>query len=360
MKNILYLLLFCLITTIAFGQTEDQRKAIELGKKAIQIMDEGQYEESISMLQEAQQLDPKRFDYPYEIAYALYVQEKYVEAAEQLEKLHDYEHVTAHLYQLLGNCYDNTDQPEKALETYKKGLQKFPNEGKLYCEQGILEYARENYNEAIGYWEKGVEIDPYFPSNYYWLGKIFSYTDERIWSVLYGELFMSLEPNTKRTEEMSEILFNTYDDAITISGDGSSGGISFSKNIMINTDKKIKVPFTMDYEVLMSMSTIGMMMSTDTVKTIASLSNTRTTFIEQWYDQKKHKDHDNVIFSFQKKVLDAGHIEAYNYWLLMMGRLEEFETWYNANEDAFNAFVDWFNANRIEFSKKEYFSRLNY
>lgn len=47
------------------------------GLEAIKLMDNGKFDESIKLLEEAQKLDPKKFDYPYEIAYAHYIQEDY-------------------------------------------------------------------------------------------------------------------------------------------------------------------------------------------------------------------------------------------------------------------------------------------
>lgn len=49
------------------------------------------------------------------------------------------------------------------------------------------------------------------------------------------------------------------------------------------------------------------------------------------------------LLVFQKKVIDAGHWDAYNYFLFMPCYPEEFETWYASNSAAFDAFADWFN-----------------
>lgn len=37
------------------------------------------------------------------------------------------------------------------------------------------------------------------------------------------------------------------------------------------------------------------------------------------------KEYPNILFSFQKQVKDAGHIEAYNHWILMKGDEEAFQ-----------------------------------
>lgn len=54
--------------------------------KAIELMDNGKIEASIELLEEAQKLDPDRFDYPYELAYAHYLKKDYKGAIKILER----------------------------------------------------------------------------------------------------------------------------------------------------------------------------------------------------------------------------------------------------------------------------------
>ena len=63
------LLLLLAVSNIALGQT-DQEIAHEKGKKAVVLMDNGRFDESIKLLKEAQKLDPENINYPYEIGYA--------------------------------------------------------------------------------------------------------------------------------------------------------------------------------------------------------------------------------------------------------------------------------------------------
>ena len=77
--------------------------ALEKGLAAIELMDNGKINESIKLLKEAQKLDPDRFDYPYEIAYAYYLKEDYKRVIKLLEKNSNHTNVNERLYQLLGN-----------------------------------------------------------------------------------------------------------------------------------------------------------------------------------------------------------------------------------------------------------------
>ena len=67
--KILGLLIFLTASNITFGQT-NKEKALEKGKEALKIEDEGKLEEAIKLLEEAQKLDPDDINYPYELGYA--------------------------------------------------------------------------------------------------------------------------------------------------------------------------------------------------------------------------------------------------------------------------------------------------
>jgi hypothetical protein len=90
---------------------------------------------------------------------------------------------------------------------------------------------------------------------------------------------------------------------------------------------------------------------------IAYLHAARSGFLDRWYSEKRNKEYNNMVIEYQKKVKDAGHFEAYNYWLMMAGNEEEFKTWYATNEDKFKAFAEWFNKNEVTVDKDHHFLR---
>jgi len=90
-------IMFVLIGQVTYGQG-NKDKALEKGQAAIELMDNGKIDESIKLLEEAQQLDPDRFDYPYELAYAHYLKEDYKGAIKILEKNINHKDVTERLF----------------------------------------------------------------------------------------------------------------------------------------------------------------------------------------------------------------------------------------------------------------------
>ena len=54
---------------------------------------------------------------------------------------------------------------------------------------------------------------------------------------------------------------------------------------------------------------------------------------------------------------DAGHMEAYNYWILMKGDNYEFMNWQLADKDKWEAFIEWFSANPLKLDSENKFTR---
>ena len=136
---------FLLANFSLFAQTEDKsedekEQAMEIAREAIKLMDEGEYEESIEILEEAKTLDSTNYIFDYEIGYAHFLQEDNNTAIDILEAvIEDYDTIGADLYQLLGNVYDFKEKPKEAIRAYKEGLEMFPNAGRLYLELGVVE-----------------------------------------------------------------------------------------------------------------------------------------------------------------------------------------------------------------------------
>lgn len=349
--------MFCV--QLSFAQT-NKEKARELGLKAVTLMDSGEIEESLKLLKEATKLDPDNFNYPYETAYANYAKQDYKTAIKILEKLKTHKDVEPALFQLLGNSYDMTGKRELAFEAYDEGIAKFPNSGSLYLEKGNVHWALNEYNKALDYYEKGIEMDPKFPSNYYRATRIYCNSSEEVWGMIYGEIFMNLERNSKRTVEISKLLFDTYKKEIKFTSD-STMSVSFSQNATINIDdlssgKDFKLPYGIGvYEPTLIMSLIG-------VKAIDinTLDGVRTRFLDAYYKGENYKSYPNVLFDYQKRIQTAGHLEAYNHWILMKGDETNFKAWQIDNKKKWDDFVTWFTENGLVIDQNNRFSTSQY
>ncbi len=358
--GIFILSILLLVVSTASAQSNAE-KAAELGKQAVTLEDNGNYGGALKLLAEAQKLDPNSLTYPYEMAYSYYSQKEYQKAIDVLSGLTASKDVFAKVYQLLGNAYDDNGQTDKAIETYNSGLKLFPDAGELYLESAVLQLGKKNYTKALGFCEQGIKADPSFPSNYYWAARIYCNSTERVWGVIYGELFMNIERNTKRTQEISKLLYDSYKTSITITASPYKANVDFSKQDTIALSKdadmsKFKLPFHMAYGMPVSMALLG-----ETTVDMASLDRIRGRFLDIYFHQLGYdKKYPNALYDYQQTVFKAGHLEAYNHWILMQGDMEAFNAWEKDNRDKWNAFLTWFNANPIKLNSNNRFYRAQY
>jgi tetratricopeptide (TPR) repeat protein len=353
-----------LITFISATAQSDKEKAVELGRDAIKVMDEGNLDLSIEMLQQARKLDPKTMDYPYEIAFAYYQKQDYKKSLEFSRPLIKHKNVTDRVFQLIGNTYDMMGDPDKSLDVYEQGIKKFPHSGALYLESGVVLRANNKIDEAVGFWERGIKADPNHSSNYYWLCKTFADSEEKIWALLYGELFMSLEYNSKRTSEISALLYKTYQKIYVATSD-STGKYDLTKKgftITVSSKSDFKniaktgfLPFEGNFTMVFTTCALNFNQGID----LKSIHDARICFLKSWFE-KHAANFPNVVLDFEKRMNDAGVFEAFNYWLLSQGNYEQFEHWREQNPGKFDALAKWIKENPIALEAKDKYSRLDY
>jgi len=337
MKKIILFTLLHLFSISLIAQT-NKEKALELGKEAIKIMDEGKIDESIKLLEQGKKLDTENYIYPYEIAYAHTLREEYEEAIKILEKLKKYKSINNQVFQMSGNCYDYLGNPNQAMKEYDEGLKMFPNSGNLYLEKGNIFVYQEKYDEAIQNFEKGIKVEPEFPSNYYRLAKLFLNSNDKLSGLIYGELFLNLERTTDRSLEMSKLLYDTYKSSIIFNENEIKFDFCeiFVDASLIQEDGKISLPLCAIFG-----KNIGMAVSEENQFNLNTLSSMRINFINYFF-KEDYKKYPNVLFEYHKKMLDNNVFEAYNHYLFQIGAEKEFKNWVNTNKIKYNEFLEWY------------------
>ncbi len=375
MKKILINVLFLVFLSFGnnvslFAQNESQEVS-DLIKAAVFKMDNGDFDESILLLEKAEKMDSKSTYVKYEMSYAYYLKKDYNKSIKILNKLIKRNDALDYYYQMLGNAYDNNGESDKAIKAYAEGIKRFPNSGKLFLETGNVYYNQKDYDSAIRWYEKGVEADPKYPSNYFRMAHLFLNSDQEVWGMIYGEIFLNLEPSSKRSSVMSEMLYNTYKNEIKFEDTVSK--VSFSKqqiDISYDPDKEddLLAKLTKAYEDSKDVSKMPwanrvyeqVMLSSlgdEKVINLASLNRIRSNFVDIYFEKAHNVGNSVLLFDFQKRLKDAGYFETYNYWLLSQGNVDEFNEWLKDNKDKYDGFIYWMNNNSIQIDESNVFLR---
>ncbi|MBS1972912.1 MAG: hypothetical protein JST13_01070, partial [Bacteroidetes bacterium] len=223
-------------------------------------------------------------------------------------------------YQILGMVYKATEQRKECEKMYKQALKKFPESGVLYNEYGEV-IGTENGPAAIKLWEKGIEADPGFATNYYNASKYYYTKNEKMWCALYGEIFANMESYSARTAEMKGILLAVYKKI-------------FADEALLK-NQKIKNEF--ESAVVNGLSAQANAVSNG-VNT-ETLTVMRTEFILSWFNQKITR-FPFRLFDYQQQLLKEGMFNAYNEWLFGAEEdLAKFQTWTKTHDEEYNRFI---------------------
>jgi Tfp pilus assembly protein PilF len=322
----------------AFSQpTGAEKEAWQLAQEARERIVTGDFRVAAEKYSRAFKLCPNNLDYQIGLAHARYFLKEYTAAMELSQPLMMGRKARAEAFQVYGNCQDAQGQSYEALETYRKGLKRFPNAGMLYMEMGIVEFGRKRDAQALQYWEQGIVAQPTYPSNYYFAAKRLFEQGDYAWAANYAELFINLERIGDRVREMSKLFMQAHERARHFDYEKA-----FRWHFFQVKDTATGLPLPAPrYHLLLDSSFTSEFTDTATKISIANLLDIRR-FVCHWLPQQLPDNPARGLLDWQQLIVQAGHLEAYHYWLLYDARQEEFLAWFEENQPRYEAFEGWF------------------
>lgn len=187
------------------------------------------------------------------------------------------------------------------------------------------------------------------PEPYELLATSFGNTTEKVWAVIYGEVFCNLSPDKGRTTQMGSLMFGWYDKALSVKGS------SVSANLTENAEASQKQPpFEPQFEMAFLMGAVPFGSGVKPLS-IHKLSDIRKNQLSLLAQKKLPT---NELVRRQQAIVAAGHFEAYNYWLFQSALPDEFNQWLERHQGAFQAWLDWQSQNNFRVSSPD-FQRLH-
>ncbi len=297
------------------------------GETARTFMRSGDFDNAVLILTRALQNDKNNLDLQKDLALSFYYKRDYAKALEVTETMLDRNDADIPVYQIGGNVYKALEQVKDAEKMYKRALKKFPKSGALLSEYGELLTAK-NDPEAIEFWERGIKEDPSFAGNYYNAALFYHNTKDKVWSLVYGEIFVNMESLTERAAAMKGLLLEGYKEKLFTDADITSGGK--------------RSEFSAAFLQTMSKQTALL----DKGINVEVLTAIRTRFILDWYKTYGAK-FPFRLFDYQQQLLREGMFEAYNQWLFgTVENLPAYDNWTKTHNESHQKFTA-FQKNRI-------------
>lgn len=303
----------------AQGQQQEQN----LQETARSFMRSGDFENAILVLNRALQGDAKNMDLQKDLVLAYFYKRDYAKARTSMEPLLDNDNADVMTYQIAGNIYKALEETKDADKLYKKALKKFPKSGALHSEYGELLWAQKNYS-AIELWEKGIQVDPAYAGNYYNAARYYYHTKDKVWSLVYGEIFVNMESLTERGAAMKKLLYDSYKEKLFTDTDimkDQEGKNSFAKAFLQTMNKQS------------SLTNKGI--NTEVLTMI------RTRFVLDWFSEYGSK-FPFKLFDYQQQLIREGMFDAYNQWLFgTVENLPSYENWTKTHNEEYTNFTNF-------------------
>jgi Tfp pilus assembly protein PilF len=305
-----FIILFAALTTAA-------QDAAQLHETARTFMRQGDFANAILVLNRAIKLEPKNIEVAKDLGLNYYFSKEFSKALEVYKPILDRLDADDQCFQITGDIYQAMGDPKEAEKVYKKGLKQFPKAGALYNELGQLLWAQKDYT-AIKQWEKGIEMDPGFSKNYYNAARYYYFTTDKIWSILYGEIFLNIEPSSSLTPEIKNILLEGY------------------KKLFVDADlQKAAVGQTAFVQAFLQTMNKQTNLASSGINT-ESLTMIRTRFILDWYNDFGSK-FPFKLFELQRQLMQEGMFDAYDQWIFTAAQnLPAYQNWITLNADEYN------------------------
>lgn len=271
-----------------------------------------------------------------DLALSYYMQSDNTKALNTLKPFLDKNNADAQCYQIAGMIYKRTGQVKDAEKIYKKGIKSFPDSGPLYNDYGELLWNNRDLT-AINQWENGIRAEPSFPGNYYNATRYYFMSKDKIWSLIYGEIFINIESYSSRTAEIKNILLDSYKKL-------------FSESDLL-ADGKGKSKFEISFLTAMNKQNSIVLRGINA----ESLTMIRTRFILNWYRNYAEK-FPFFLFDIQKYLLENGLFQAYNQWIFGASQdLNAYQHWISNHSDEYKAFLQYIKDRGLKIPKDQFY-----
>ena len=308
------------------------------GKTAKAYIRQGDYNNAILVLNRALLVDPENIEYKKDLAFAYYLHRDFTKARDAIKPVVESGGADIQSYQILGMVLRATDETRDAERMYKAGLRKFPESGVLFNDYGELLWAKGDFGEAGKFWLRGIQRDRNYSGNYYNAARYYFLSQDKVWGLIYGEIFLNLESYSQRVPEIKGMLVEGY------------------KKLFSETDlaknQDTKNEFVRAYIDISKQHSYVI----NAGITPDALSALRTRFVLSWYDKKA--DMPFRLFDYHRQLARMGMFDAYNQWIFgAASNLPAFQQWTATHSEEYTKFVNFQRSRVFKVPEEQQYNR---
>ena len=336
-------MIICSTSVVSFAQQPSTKELYDTAKS---FMHHGDYDNATLVLNRALQQDPNNLDMLKDLALLNYLKRDYSQSIDLCKTLIERPDADEQTFQILGMDYKDIADNEESERLYKHALKKFPSSGVLHNEYGELLATNNKMPDAIVEWEKGIETDPNYSSNYYNAAMYYNkVSNNPFWTMIYGEIFLNLESYTVRTADIKNVVLEAYKKLYT------STDLSKQNN---------KSPKTSAFQkaVLVTLNSSNSLalegISSDVLYAI------RTRFVLEWFGNKLDEKFPFRLFDQWKLLLNEGLYEAYNQWIFgLAASPAKYQIWSDVHTAQIASFKEFQHGRVFKLKTGQYYQNMH-
>jgi tetratricopeptide (TPR) repeat protein len=302
-------LLLCFPLLVHGQKAEDAKR---WGSEGISLLDKGEYKDAVKLLTKAWNAQPAEFDYPFELGRAYVLSGQATKAEKVLHPLQYHKEARPELYLLLALTYDSLGRSKPKEDSYRYGIQRFPDAGVLYNRLAAHYVNRDSVASALAICEAGIAQAPAYADNYFLAARIMDAKGDALWAWWYGEVFLNLSDDAANKRDMARLV---------------------ATNATRVSDSKWKPgPTAIDMAVKKAISQCAV---GDPTNAIADQAALRECFITHYQGKDAYSE-------LLRKMREQGVMHLYAAHLFGELDKEAFLQWLSANAVEFERFRQWF------------------
>jgi len=250
---------------------------------------------------------------------------------------------------------------QEAILEYEKLIEQNPQNPEYLFQKAMCYYRLGDYNTSIRLsnslvWEKGINKAPGFGENYYWAAKHYANTNEKVWVLIYAEIFLNIERSTDRFNEISKLLYDTYVEVLYENGGDYEIYLPRSApNNFYDIYRAIIRQILEEGKLLQPVVVNGAVSESH----LGGISQARERFIEIWnesYSTAVSCD----LFVYHNDMMRRGLFDSYTHWLMINAKPKYFMSWQKLNNMSYQKFINWFITNKMTIDQNNYIVRMQY
>jgi Flp pilus assembly protein TadD len=207
------------------------------------LHDQGKYDQSVAKYKQVLEKNPKNVLVIYKIASSYFEAAKYDDclnfATQGSRFKSDY---LPQFYLMIGNSLDKLGKTEDAISAFKQALEILPDNQLLHFNLAAMLSNTGAFEEARSHLKTALQLDPKHASSHYALGQIYYKQEYRIPSTLALFRFLTLEPNSQRSQKALSMLNVNFSEEAAETTPKDEADFSKYESILSSAQKSKNAP----------------------------------------------------------------------------------------------------------------------